>query len=169
MVIKKLAIVAASIIRRWCSTIFKVFSYRARSLSNQTSNLLSLTSAPCPPTSAFKNRLHNIGVSVREIKPEAIIAMLIVTANSRNNRPTIPPINSTGINTATRESVMETIVKPTSFEPFRAASNGFIPSSICRTIFSNITIASSTTKPTQRVSAKSDTLLMEKPRAAMPP
>ena len=50
--------------------------------------------------------------------------------NSLNMRPTTPPMNSTGMNTATSESVMETIVKPTSLEPLRAASIGFSPASM---------------------------------------
>ena len=39
-------------------------------------------------------------------------------ANSRNNRPRIPLINRTGIKTAASDNVIETIVKPISFDPF---------------------------------------------------
>ncbi len=62
--------------------------------------------------------------------------------------------------TAVRESVIETIVKPISFVPFRAASKGFSPISMCRTMFSSTTMASSTTNPTESVSAISDRLSM---------
>ena len=58
------------------------------------------------------------------------MARLMVTANSLNSRPTTPPMNSTGMNTATSDSVIDRMVKPISREPFSAASNGRIPSSM---------------------------------------
>ena len=45
----------------------------------------------------------------------------MVTANSWNSRPTMPPMNSTGMNTAASEKVIETMVKPISCEPSSAA------------------------------------------------
>ncbi len=51
------------------------------------------------------------------MKPEISTATPIVTANSRNSRPMIPPMNSTGMKTAASDSVIETIVKPISREP----------------------------------------------------
>ena len=93
------------------------------------------------------------------------MATAMVTANSRNTRPTMPPIKSTGMNTAINEKVIDTMVKPISREPLSAASNGRMPPSMWRTMFSSMTMASSTTKPTDSVSAKSVMLLMEKPKA----
>ena len=93
------------------------------------------------------------------------MATAIVTANSRNTRPTMPPISSTGMNTAISENVIETMVKPISRAPLSAASNGRMPPSMWRTMFSSMTMASSTTKPTDSVSASSVMLLMEKPNA----
>ncbi len=84
----------------------------------------------------------------------------MVTANSWNRRPSSPPISSTGMNTAVSDSVIERIVKPTSREPSRAAWSGGFPCSWWRTMFSSMTMASSTTKPTERVSAMSDRLSM---------
>jgi len=69
--------------------------------------------------------------------------------------------------TATSEMVMETMVKPISREPFRAAASAVSPFSICRTIFSSMTMASSTTKPTARVSAIMEMLLTENPSRCM--
>ena len=106
-------------------------------------------------------RAQSIGVSVNDTKPETRIATVIVTANSRNTRPTTPLISSTGMNTATSENVMERIVNAISPEPLSAASNGFMPCSICLVIFSSITIASSTTRPTERVIASSEMLSIE--------
>ena len=84
--------------------------------------------------------------------------MVAVTANSRNSRPMMPPISSSGMNTATSEMLIERIVKAISPEPFSAASYGFMPSSTWRTMFSSMTMASSTTKPTEIVRAISEML-----------
>ena len=72
------------------------------------------------------------------------------------------------MNTATSDSVIETIVKPTSREPLSAASIGFSPASMWRTMFSSMTMASSTTKPTASVSASSEMLSIEWPNRYMP-
>ena len=103
-------------------------------------------------------RLHSIGVSVIATTPEIRIATLITIANSWNSRPTMPPMNITGMNTAISESVIEKMVKPISPAPCSAASYGGMPASMWRTMFSSITIASSTTKPTARVNASSERL-----------
>ncbi len=87
--------------------------------------------------------------------------------NSLNMRPTTPPMNSTGMNTATSDSVIETMVKPTSLEPLKAASIGFSPASMWRTMFSSMTMASSTTKPTASVSASREMLSIEWPQTYM--
>ncbi len=67
------------------------------------------------------------------------------------------------MNTATSDRVIETIVKPISRAPSSAAVIGSAPSSMWRTMFSSITMASSTTKPTASVSAISDRLFRLKP------
>ena len=81
------------------------------------------------------------------------MAIVSVAANSWNSRPIIPPMNSTGINTATSEILMDITVNPICRAPASAACIGVLPISICRVMFSIITIASSTTKPTEIVSA----------------
>ena len=75
-------------------------------------------------------RAHSIGVSVSDTKPETRIATEITAANSRNTRPTTPPMKNTGMNTATSDSVIDTIVKAISREPISAAWNGFSPFSM---------------------------------------
>ncbi len=68
------------------------------------------------------------------------------------------------MNTATSDSEIETMVKPISREPASAASKGPRPfSSMCRKMFSSMTMASSTTRPTASVRPISETLSMEKP------
>ena len=49
---------------------------------------------------------------------ETRIAVESVTANSRNNRPTMPPMSKIGVNTATNEMLIESTVNPTSRAPF---------------------------------------------------
>ena len=66
----------------------------------------------------------SIGVSVSDTKADATIATVTTTANSLKMRPMMPPISSTGMNTATSETVIEMMVKPISRLPLSAASNG---------------------------------------------
>ncbi len=62
--------------------------------------------------------------------------------------------------TAISETVMETMVKPICRAPSSAACSGLVPSSMRRAMFSVTTMASSTTKPVEIVSAISDRLSM---------
>ena len=109
-----------------------------------------------------------IGASVSAITAETPMAIVIVTANSRNSRPTMPPMNSSGMNTATRLTEIETTVNAISFVPVTAADRGFSPFSIWRTMFSRTTIASSTTNPVASVSASRLRLSRLKPARYMP-
>ena len=94
-----------------------------------------------------------------ETMPEIRMAVQMVTANSRNRRPRMPAMNRIGMKTAASDSVMETMVKPISREPWSAASIGVSPISMWRTMFSSMTMASSTTKPMERISAIIEMLL----------
>ena len=88
-----------------------------------------------------------MGVAVSETSSEIKTATLSITANSRNSRPTMPPIIRMGMNTAISDMLMESTVNPISGEPFNAACSGGIPASRYRVMFSITTMASSTTKP----------------------
>ena len=114
---------------------------------------------------ARSRRPHIIGVSVSDTMAETTTAKVNVRANSRNMRPTMPLMNSSGMKTAISEAVSDTIVKPISRAPRRAASRGGSPSSMLRTTFSIITMASSITKPVPIVSAIRDRLSRLKPAA----
>ena len=70
-------------------------------------------------------------------------------------------MNKTGMKTAASDKVIEMMVKPISLAPRNAASIGRSPISMWRTMFSSMTMASSTTKPTESVSAISDKLSSE--------
>ena len=110
-----------------------------------------------------------MGVVVSDTSSDTPIATERSTANSRNNRPTIPPISRIGMKTATSDTLMERTVKPISLAPRNAASIGFIPSSRWREMFSMTTIASSTTKPVAMVSAIRERLSMLYPNRYITP
>ncbi len=101
-----------------------------------------------------------MGVRVRETKPETSTDTPMTTANSWSSRPITPPMNRTGMKTAARDSVIETMVKPISRDPLTAASIRPSPASMCRTMFSSMTMASSTTNPTPSVRAIRERLSM---------
>ena len=71
-----------------------------------------------------------MGVSVSETTPDTRIADMMVTANSCSKRPSTPPMNNTGMNTAVSDRVMDKIVKPISLDPFSAASRTPSPRSM---------------------------------------
>ena len=52
-----------------------------------------------------------MGVVVSDTTIEMAMAMVSTTANSRNSRPTMPPIRRMGMKTATSEVLMESTVK----------------------------------------------------------
>ena len=104
-----------------------------------------------------------IGVSVSDTTIEIAMAKVSVTENSRNTRPITPVMNSSGMKAAISEMLIDTTVKPIWRAPSIAACTGVMPFSRLRKQFSIITIASSTTKPTDTTSAISDRLLIENP------
>ena len=67
-----------------------------------------------------------------------------------------------GTNTATSTTVVAIIAKETCFAPLYAATRGVSPNSILLTMFSNITIASSTTIPIAKTKAINVKRLIEK-------
>ena len=89
------------------------------------------------------------------------MAIDMTAANSRNSRPTRPPIRKIGMKTAISDTLMDSTVKPISCAPSSAARPTGRPSSRCRMTFSTTTMASSTTKPVAIVSAISDRLSIE--------
>ena len=73
------------------------------------------------------HRAASIGVSVNETISETAIAAADVSPNDDMNRPTMPVINPTGMNTASSESVVAKTARPISRVPSIAARNGSIP------------------------------------------
>ena len=70
-----------------------------------------------------------------------------VSANGRNHSPATPPMKATGMNTAMMEKVVAVTARPISAVPLRAAVMRSSPRSMCRTMFSRTTIASSISTP----------------------
>ena len=143
----------------WRSTQRKARSYPRTIASNPRSEVR----ANHPSFSSFTGRRRRpamVGVTVSETIADSATAMLSVTANSRNSRPMIPPMSRMGMKTAISDTVIDTMVKPICLAPSSAASSGFFPSSMRRAMFSVTTMASSTTKPVEMVSAISDRLSM---------
>ena len=62
-------------------------------------------------------RAHSIGASVSDTSAETAIEAVTVRANSRNSRPMMPPISSSGMKTAISEKLIDSTVKPISLEP----------------------------------------------------
>ena len=82
-----------------------------------------------PPLSARSSLAHIIGTSVSDTTAEMTMVTARVMANSWNSRPTTSPMNSSGISTASSDTVSEMIVKPICCEPLSAASCGVSPAS----------------------------------------
>ena len=80
----------------------------------------------------------------------------------------MPSMKIKGVNAAISESEIESTVKPICLAPSSAAGYGAMPCSRLRYMFSIMTMASSTTKPTEIASAISDRLSIEKPASHIP-
>ena len=105
---------AASMVRkRWRMTRRKRPLIGRRAFRRRPSPRPGRTRCDGRPAGVRK-RLHNMGVRLSDTKPEIRIATMMVTANSWNRRPRMPLMNSTGMNTAASERVIERIVKPIS-------------------------------------------------------
>ena len=73
-----------------------------------------------------------IGVTDSETTTEMAMATTRVTENSRIMRPATPPMNSTGMNAATRDTLIEMTVKPICRAPTSEACIGAMPASMLR-------------------------------------
>jgi len=95
---------------------------------------------------ARNTRAHSIGVSVSETNPETMIATDTVTANSQEHAPNDAAHQAARMNTAISENVIEMIVKPISRAPSAPPQTAACRARCGRTMFSSMTMASSTTK-----------------------
>ena len=72
-------------------------------------------------------REQSIGVSVNDTSSDTPMANAAVSPNDDMKRPTMPPMNPTGTNTAISDSVVAMTARPISLVPAMAASNGGMP------------------------------------------
>ena len=86
---------------------------------------------------------------------------MAVTANGRKSSPASPPTKAIGRNTATETRVEAVMAVATSRVPMRIAVRRSAPMSRWRRMFSTTTIASSTTRPIEMVSAPRVSVLSE--------
>ena len=136
-----------------------------RVYSRRTASKRRLTT-PANPFSASPERSRRepiIGDRVRATTPETMTAPASVKANSRKSAPVRPPWKPIGAYTAASVIVMAMIGPRSSRAALIAASNGFSPSWRWRSTFSTMTMASSTTRPTERTIASSVSRLIVKP------
>jgi hypothetical protein len=114
----------------------------------------SRSSSVSPGTlGALTNQYASTGTMVSATTREAPIAIATVSANGRKSSPVMPPTRAIGANTATVVMVDAVIAPPTSRTAPRIAGSFSSPYDRCRLMFSMTTIASSTTRPMEIVSA----------------
>jgi len=77
-------------------------------------------------------RAESMGSRVKEMNSETSTAEATVRPNCLNMRPTTPPMNATGTNTATTVKVVAITARPISEVPRWAAVIGSSPFSMCR-------------------------------------
>ena len=106
-------------------------------------------------------------MGVKEIAVTVDVHTVIQTIhpNCLNKIPVIPLTKVNGKNTATVTNVVTITDSQTSFVPYLAASRGRLPRSMCFVMFSNTTMASSTTIPIAIERDDSDMMLSDSPVA----
>ncbi len=109
-----------------------------------------------------------MGAKVKASNSEMSTAAAMVMPNCLKNLPAMPVAKPTGRKTETRVRVVARTARPTSAVPSLAACMGCLPSfSMWRKMFSRTTMASSMSRPMDRLRASRVMTLIVKPRAAM--
>ena len=88
-----------------------------------------------------------MGSKVKEINKLTMTEATTVKPKGLNHSPDTPGMNATGMNTATIEKVVPATAMPISDVPFKAAVRRSKPRSMCLTMFSRTTMASSINTP----------------------
>ncbi len=113
------------------------------------------------------HRAHCVGLSVAAFTALIKAVAAMTSANWRYICPVIPGMNAGGINTDISTSVTPRIGANSSCIAAMLAWRGLLPRSMCWTVPSTTTMASSTTMPMASTTAKSVSRLMVKPIADM--
>jgi len=104
----------------------------------------------------------SMGVMESDVNREARIVTTMVMAKTLKKTPVRPETKMSGMKTTAMVKVDAVTAIPISLAPKMALAFGLPPRSICLTMFSRITMASSTTIPTATVRDMSRTMLMVK-------
>ena len=113
------------------------------------------------------NSADSAGLMVNALMELKTVATAIVSANCRYISPVIPGRNDAGMNTASNTRVVAITGPDTSLMALIAASFELKPLSMCVTVASTTTMASSTTTPMARTRPNKVSMLSEKPSKPM--
>ena len=102
------------------------------------------------------------GVTVKDTSSDRSVAHTTVSPNSRKNWPTMSVMKAMGAKTTTSQSVMAIAARAISLRPFTAAARGSSPRAMCRSMFSRMTMESSTRMPMHSPSAMRETMFSVK-------
>ena len=107
-----------------------------------------------------------MGSSEKDTNSDTSTEQAIVSANGLNHWPAIPLMKAIGMNTETMENVVAATARPISSVPSRAAVKWSFPISMCLTMFSRTTMASSIRIPIASESPIRDIVLRVKPNTS---
>ncbi len=116
--------------------------------------------------SSFSNLELSMGVMVMAANADAPMVMVTIQPNCWNITPIMPDTMVIGKNTAIMVMVAAITASQTSFVAYIDASRGVLPRSMCLLMFSNTTMASSTTIPMAMESADNEIMLMVLPETS---
>ena len=119
----------------------------------------------CDSISGSGQYAESIGSSENATNSDTSTAQAIVRANGLNHCPEIPYMKAIGTNTETIENVVAVTASPISSVPSCEALKWSFPISMCRTMFSRTTIASSIRMPMASERPSSDMVLSVNPNA----
>ena len=111
----------------------------------------------------FRSRLASHGASVTATNSEAATVTSTAIGSERMKSPGPPGRLASGRNASNSTTVQPTTGMPISFVAAMAASTRFMPSRMCRSMFSTTTIESSTTSPSATTSPTMLSWLSVKP------
>ena len=159
---------STTVMRRWRKAQPQTRRYQRVSAANARSkNRRRRVSHECwPMASGSAHTADSIGSSENDTNKDTITEAAMVSANGANHCSAMPPMKAMGTNTTTIEKVVAATARPISAVPSRAAWMWSLPISMCRTMFSRTTMASSMRMPIASDRPRSDIVLRVKPKAA---
>src|SRR5215210_5097307 len=159
----------STIATRWSSAQATRLLYRSACRLNQELNLSSVRAIAlrrsCASTCGSGQYAESIGSSENETNSDTSTDDAMVSAKGLNHWPATPYMKPIGTNTATIENVVAATARPISSVPSCDAVTWSFPISMCRTMFSRTTIASSIRIPIASERPSRDIVLSVNPNA----